>query len=457
MLALDCRPLVLVDKRLLSVLANASLKMCVLRPNALRCLEKTVLQLIERFYIPRCSDYDQFEKICESLQQECGDFFSPCEKLFMEAQFLVRTPDVSENQLSFAADKLQRIFGLTPFSKVDRFVRRIERILLPDRPELAIQVFLQGASHIQLANCSDGPNCSKLRMLDNQKAARASLIAAARAVVESTIDAPSAISNLQKFCDLASQSSVFDLFNWLMATHREDLLIELKHKELEQFLLHQDFFTLQRLYVHRKEIRKAIQLLYEVAVLSHHINIQLNERIEALNLCIQLFDQVDLSLEPFSYPELTLPNLRHHLNYLLICYETGLDAVDLSHCDELLRSCRERHLYDLVLYLLQIQNDNDEKAVKDAWNDFMNACFDTYAIEDSVARIIETMVRLADETMIPLALILERVLIAGYQTPERIVRESGCSVSFVTHQLLELLRLRLEEDWRLKVAALTLK
>ena len=87
----------------------------------------------------------------------------------------------------------------------------------------------------------------------------------------------------------------------------------------------------------------------------------------------------------------------------------------------------------------------------------MNACFDTYAIDDSVARIIETMVRLADETMIPLALILERVLIAGYQTPERIVRESGCSVSFVTHQLLELLRLRLEEDWRLKVAALTLK
>ena len=457
MLALDSQPLVVVDKCVISVLAKASLKMCVLRPNVLCCLETLVLQLIERHHIPRCSDYDQFEKICETLQQECGSFFNPCEKLFMEAQFLVRTPDVSENQLSFVADKLQRIFGLAHVSKVDPFIRRIEQILLPDMPELAIQVFLQGAAHIQLANCSDGPNCTKLRMLDNQKAARASLIAAARAVVESSIDTPSAVSHLQKFCDLASKSSVFDLFNWLMATHREDLLIELKHKELEQFLLHQDFFTLHRLYVHRKEIRKAIQLLYEVAVLSYHINIQLNERIEALNLCIQLFDQVDLSLEPFSYPELTLPNLRHHLNYLLICYETGLDAVDLSQCDELIRSCRERHLYDLVLYLLQIQNDNDENAVKNAWNDFMSACFDTYAIDDSVARIIETMVRLADETMIPLALILERTMLAGYETPERIVRESGCSVSFVIHRLLELLRLHQDENWRLKVAALTLK
>ena len=100
----------------------------------------------------------------------------------MEAQFLVRTPDVSENQLSFVGNKLQRIFGLAHVSKVDPFIRRIERILLPDMPELAIQVFLQGAAHIQLANCSDGPNCTRLRMLDNQKAARASLIAAARAV-----------------------------------------------------------------------------------------------------------------------------------------------------------------------------------------------------------------------------------------------------------------------------------
>ena len=178
---MDSQPLVVVDKCVISVLAKASLKMCVLRPNVLCCLETLVLQLIERHHIPRCSDYDQFEKICETLQQECGSFFNPCEKLFMEAQFLVRTPDVSENQLSFVADKLQRIFGLAHVSKVDPFIRRIERILLPDMPELAIQVFLQGAAHIQLANCSDGPNCTKLRMLDNQKAARASLIAAARA------------------------------------------------------------------------------------------------------------------------------------------------------------------------------------------------------------------------------------------------------------------------------------
>ena len=182
MFALDSQPLVVVDKCVISVLAKASLKMCVLRPNVLCCLETLVLQLIERHHIPRCSDYDQFEKICETLQQECGSFFNPCEKLFMEAQFLVRTPDVSENQLSFVGNKLQRIFGLAHVSKVDPFIRRIERILLPDMPELAIQVFLQGAAHIQLANCSDGPNCTKLRMLDNQKAARASLIAAARAV-----------------------------------------------------------------------------------------------------------------------------------------------------------------------------------------------------------------------------------------------------------------------------------
>ena len=60
MLALDSQPLVVVDKCVISVLAKASLKMCVLRPNVLCCLETLVLQLIERHHIPRCSDYDQF-------------------------------------------------------------------------------------------------------------------------------------------------------------------------------------------------------------------------------------------------------------------------------------------------------------------------------------------------------------------------------------------------------------
>ena len=39
--------------------------MCVLRPKALRCIEKVILQMIERFYISQCADYQQFEKICE--------------------------------------------------------------------------------------------------------------------------------------------------------------------------------------------------------------------------------------------------------------------------------------------------------------------------------------------------------------------------------------------------------
>lgn len=431
--------------------------MCVLRPKALRCIEKVILQMIERFYISQCADYQQFEKICEDLQQKCGDFFVPCEKLFMEAQFLVRTPDVSENELSFAIEKLQLLFGETHFSKVEKYIHRIEKILLPAYPILAIQVFLKGALYIQLANCSDGPNCSKLRMLDNQKAARASLIAAARSVVEEVVDTPSAVPILQAFCDTASKSSVFDLFNWLISTHREDLLIQLHHSELEYFLLHQDYFTLHRLFVHRKQIMKAISLLYEVAVLSYHADIQLNERIEALHQCIELFGQVDLSVETPPYPELTLPNLRHHLNYLLICYETGLDAVDLSQCDELIRSCRERHFYDLVLFLMQIQNDNDAEAVQNAWKDFMTACFDTYNLEGSVNRIIETIVRLADETMIPLATILEQVLIAGYQHAEQIIQQSGCSTSFIIHQLLELLQLHQEENWRLEVASLILR
>ena len=431
--------------------------MCVLRPSERRCVTKVVLQLIERFYIPQCANYQQFEEICETLQQKCGALLDPCEKLFMEAQFLVRTPNASENEMSFAVEKLQLLFGETNASQVDTFIRRIEQVLLPENPARAIEVFLKGGSYIHLARCSDGLACTKLRQLDNQKAARASLVTAARAIIEKAIDSPSAVALLQKFCDLASKPSVFDLFNWLISTHREDLLIQLNHKELEQFLLHQDFFTLYRLYVSRKEIRKAIVLLYKVAVLSHDTNIELTKRIEALNLCIELFNQVDLSLEPLPYPELTLSNLRRHLNYLLVCYETGLDSVDLAHCSELIRYCRERHFYDLVLFIMLLQNDNDADAVESAWRDFMNACFGTHSVDDSVNRIIETIVRLADESMIPLTVILERVLTAGYQHAEKIIQVSGCSTTFVIGQLTQLLWLHQEENWRLEVAALVLK
>ena len=427
------------------------------REQAIRYVGKLILQIIERFYFPSCENYESFERECASIQEDCGGYLLSCERLFLEGCFLASISDASENEWSFATEKFQLLFNEVPFYEIPKYIKRIERILLPNHPERAIEVFLKGSSFICLCNCYEKSNRSKLRAKENQRASRATLVSAARDILENAIASPNAQNLLQVFCNHASNSSVFDLFNWLKSIGRQDLLIQLHHRELESFLLHQDYWTLHQLYEQRGEYRKAIVLLYEVAVLSQHANISLNERIKALDQCIEDFKKIDSSVESFPYSDLCLPNLRHYLDLFLIEYETNQNISNPSDWDSMITSCQSKQQYDMVLILLQLKQERDPEAILSVWKLLIDSLFQTEEFDSGIQKIIETMVRLADETMIPLAGIVEYVMMKGYEDYKQLVINCGCSYDFIMKQLLQLLQMHHDESWRIQCAQLILE
>ena len=446
-----------MDKRIISILSHSSLRVCVSREQAIRYVGKLILQIIERVYLPSCKNYEAFERACASIQEDCGGYLLSCERLFLEGCFLASIHDASENEWSFATEKFKFVFNEVPFYEIPKYIKRIKKILLPYYPERAIEVFLKGSSHTCLNNCYEKGSKSKLRAQENQKAARATLVSAAREILENAITSPDAQNLLQVFCNFASNSSVFDLFNWLTSINRQDLLIQLSHRELNSFLLHQDYWTLHQLYVQHGEYKKAIVLLYEVAVLSQYGAISLEERINALQQCIKDFEEIDLSVESFPYSDLSLPNLRHDLDLFLIGYETNQNVSDLSDWDHMITYCQSKQQYDMVLILMQLKKERDPDAILGVWKQLIDSLFQTEGFDSGIQKIIETMVRLADETMIPLAGIVEHVMMKGYEDYKQLVINCGCSYGFIMKQLLQLLQMHHEELWRIQCAQLILE